>query len=144
MKLITYLTQGAKLKPVAVRPQLRQADGYEGEILREAEYQRIYSSIIRFRKEGETEWHWRGVETDGSYVWYYDIEPDANGCVLADKALLKRGDLPGFEHGPAYEYMVEGMAPLPVDSSDWLIKPVGDGAADIAKWRSKLRPGKQS
>ena len=142
MKLITYLAHGAKLKPVAVRQQIRQADGYEGEIMHEAAYQNILSTIIRFRKEDETVWHWRGVETNGTHVWYYDIEPDASGCVLADKTLLKRGDLPGFEHGPAYEYMVEGMAPLPVDSPDWLIKPVGDEVADVTKWRNKLRPGK--
>ena len=142
MKLITYLVTGAKLKPVANRQQLRQADGFEGEILREASYQRILSTIVRYRKDAEAAWHWRGVETNGNTVWYYDIEPDANGCVLADKALTKHGDLPGFEHGPAYEYMVEGIAPLPVDSPDWLIKPTGDGAVDIAEWRNKLRPSK--
>ena len=140
MKLITYLTPGAKLRPVANRPIHRQSDALEGEILREAAYQRLYSSIIRYRHEGETVWHWRGVETNGSYVWYYDIDPDANGCVLHDRALHKRGDLPGFEHGPAYEYMVEGIAPLPVDSPDWLITPTGDGATDMEKWRNKLRP----
>lgn len=138
MKLITYLVSGARLKPQATRPAMRQADRYEGEILREASYQRIMSTIIRYRRPGE-DWLWRGIETDGCSVWYYDIEPDETGRALTPTALLKRGDLPGYEHGPGYEYMVEGLAPLQIDSPDWLIAPREDERDDLSKWRNKLR-----
>lgn len=139
MKLITYLARGAKLKPIANRPAMRQADGYEGEILHEASYQHIMSTIIRYRREGCQTWSWLGIETDGACVWYYDIETDGDRSAINATALLKRGDLPGFSHGPGYEYMVEGLAPLPADSPSWLIPPKADEREDLAKWRNKLR-----
>lgn len=80
-----------------------------------------------------------GAKTDGNVVWYYLIEPDADGNVLTSWAIGGGGDCPGFEHGSGYEYMVEHFAPLAVESPDWLSAPTDAEREDIAAWRAKLQ-----
>ena len=137
MKVITYLTTGAKLKVLPTRwanPQPLP----EGEIIRERNGGNIYTTIIRWRK-GDV-WQWRAVETNGVNLWWYSIEPDAQGRVIKDSGAYS---LSNFEAAPGYEYMVEGLIPLAPDSVDRLVRPDAEVADTLSHWRTMMTAGGQ-
>lgn len=128
MKVIAYLTSGAKLEQLPTRWKV-PVPRPEGEILREREGGRIHTTIIRWREGGG--WEWRAVETNGIALWYYSISPAPDGRVLKPSAI------DAFEIAPGYEALVEGITQLAPDDPDRLIAPDAECAADLAHWRAK-------
>lgn len=128
MKIIAYLTSGAKLKQLPTRWKV-PVPRPEGEILGERDCGNILTTIIRWR-HGDG-WEWRAVETNGTALWFYELVPDSNGNVLKPRAI------DAFRVLPGYEAMVEGVTPLAPDDPDRLIVPDAERAADLAHWRAK-------
>lgn len=130
MKAIAYLAPGAKLRQLPTRWRV-PSPRPEGEIITEAKLDgNILTTIVRWR-DGDG-WAWRAIETNGSALWYYEIVPAPDGSALKPRALSS------FRASPGYEYMVEGVIPLPPDSPDRIVAPDDeDRAADLAKWREK-------
>lgn len=128
MKVIAYLTSGARAKPLHKHWAL-PVPRPEGEILGERDCGNILTTIVRWR-HGDG-WEWRAVETNGSALWFYELVPDSNGNVLKPRAI------DAFRVLPGYEAMVEGVTPLAPDDPDRLIVPDAERAADLAHWRAK-------